>query len=308
MILFEKIIRPIRVKRYCLILLCLFLLYNCQGEEEIVYVQTCVDRKPSWSPDGQYIAFYRDPADRYVENTYLTNNGTHDSEDTLHGIRILDLETLDIIFLVQGYAPDWSPTGGEIAYTIQEFGKIWKIDVVTEETIEITDFMGINPDWSPDGSHIVCEKTIDNIGIYLIDTTGNITQIYNSAVEPSWHPSGDQLVFLAQFNDYYGICVGDTSGTIIRLICEATGQAYPQYSPDGSKIVYHRLEDASIHVIDSLGNNDVVLTAGFDPSWSPDGQKIVYVAADTTETNINFSLWMMNEDGSHKERLTYPDN
>ncbi|KPJ72661.1 hypothetical protein AMJ52_05665 [candidate division TA06 bacterium DG_78] len=308
MMSFRKIIQSTRVKRYYLTTLCLFLLFTCQDEEEIVYVQTCVDRKPSWSPDGQYIAFYRDPADRYMGNTCLTNDGTRDSEDTLQGIRLLDLETLDIVFLVQGYAPDWSPTGGEIVYTIQEFGKIWEINVVTGTTFEITDFMGMNPDWSPDGSQIVCEKTIDNIGIYLIDTIGNITQIYSSAVEPSWHPSGDRLAFLAQLDDHYGICVGDTSGTIIRLICAATGQAYPQYSPDGSKIVYHRLEDASIHVIDTLGNNNIVLATGFDPSWSPDGQKIVYVAADTTETKISFSLWMMDADGSHKEQLTYPDN
>jgi Tol biopolymer transport system component len=296
------------LKRCCLTILCLFLLFNCQDEEEIVYVQGCVDKQPSWSPDGYSIAFYRDPADRYMANTYLTNDGSRGSEDTLQGIRILDLETLDIGFLVQGYAPDWSPTDGDIVYTMQEFGKIWKIDVGTGETFEITDFMGMNPDWSPDGSQIVCEKTIDNVGIYLLDTIGNITQIYNSAVEPSWHPSGDRLVFLAQFDNRYGICIGDTSGSIIRLVCEATGQAYPQYSPDGSKIVYHRLEDASIHVIDTLGNNDIVLTIGFDPSWSPDGEKIVFVAADTTETKVSFSLWMMNEDGSQKERLTYPDD
>jgi Tol biopolymer transport system component len=296
------------MKRYCLALLCFFLVFTCHDEKEIVYLQTCVDRKPSWSPDGHYIAFYRDPADRYVGNTYLTNNGTRDSEDTLQGIRLLDLETLDIIFLVQGFTPDWSPTSDEIVYTIQEFGKIWKIDVATGVTFEITDFMGMNPDWSPDGSQIVCEKTIDSIGIYLVDTIGNITQIYSSAVEPSWHPSGDQLVFLAQYDNHYGICVGDTSGTIIRLICEATGQAYPQFSPGGSQIVYHRLEDAGIHIIDSLGNNDVVLATGFDPSWSPDGQKIVYVVAETTGTEVSFSLWMMNADGSQKEQLTYPDD
>jgi Tol biopolymer transport system component len=291
------------LKRCCLTMLCLFLLFSCQHNEEVVYVQTCVDRHPSWAPDGHSIVFYRDPTDRYMENTYLMDNRRSDGEDTLQGIRIVDLETLDMSFLVHGYAPDWSPAGGEIVYTIQEFGKIWKIDVGTGETSEITDFMGMNPDWSPDGSQIVCEKTVDNIGIYLIDTTGNSTQIYNSAVEPSWHPTGDRLVFIAQFGNHYGICVGDTSGHIIRFIAEATGQAYPQYSPDGSKIVYHRLEDARVHVIDSLGNNDIILAVGFDPSWAPDGEKIVYVAADTVETKVSFSLWMMDADGSHKERL-----
>lgn len=299
-------------------ILCLFFLIGCHKEEDNnEIIQTCADRLPSWSPDGRYIAFYRDNKDVLINNGFQQSllsgsspDEMNDNGDTLKGIRILDLETMDMVFLIKGYAPDWAPNGKEIVYNSSTFGGIWKIDVETNQTQEITNFNGQRPEWSPDGSKITCEvKSIEYSGIYIIDTIGNIRELFAWAVEPNWHPSGDSLIFLGDVGSEYGICIGDTNGNIVRLVREGlVGQAYPEFSPDGSMIVYWFIEDRSIHVMNTLGENDITLTEGYDPSWSSDGQKIVFVGTDTIEHKVSYSLWIMNADGSDKVQITYPDN
>ncbi len=302
-----------------IIILSLLLLVACHKQEDNnEFIQTCVDRLPVWSPDGKDIAFYRNPTDAVIakgfqEPSVITGYAPYeinDNDDTLAGIRILNLETMEIDFLVAGSAPDWSPDGKEIVYNPSASVGIRTIDLQTNQTKEITNFNGQRPKWSPDGYKIVCEvNTIDVSGIYFVDTMGNVRQVFAWAVEPNWHPDGERLIFLGQFEGKYGICIGDTVGNIVRLVCEGPiGQVYPEFSPDGSKIVYCLIGDKSIHAIDTLGNNDVILSEGYDPSWSPDGQKIVFAAMDTIENKISYSLWTMNADGSNKMQITYPDN
>ncbi len=293
--------------RYCCVLIACLILYLACGGEETRILRTCTDRHPSWAHSDSLIAFFRDPENNYIDNVNTTYPPPQVQND-IAGIHLLNRETGDVFFLTVGFTPDWSHNSTQIVFTYHEFGDIRTINITTGVTSQLTDMNATRPQWSPQGDCIVCEKTVDTIGIYLIYPTGMIRQIYGSAVEPSWHPTDGTLLFLAQHDTRYGVCVGDTNGTIIRFVKEVSGQAYPKFSPDGTRILYYDLQDQYVHVMDTLGNNDFALIEGYDPAWSADGQAVVFVAQVADGDETCYSLWSIRTDGADLQRLTYPDD
>ena len=86
-------------------------------------------------------------------------------------------------------------------------------------------------------------------------------------------------------------------------------QKYPNYSPDGTKIVYSSEEDgdsfSDIWVMDADGSNHVQLTDQLPqvyPIWSPDGQRIIYGSFEDGDEYI-YDLWIINSDGTNHIQL-----
>jgi TolB protein len=84
----------------------------------------------------------------------------------------------------------------------------------------------------------------------------------------------------------------------------------PEFSPDGTKIVYRDSHlginhGDEIYMMDSDGANKVNLTRtvenDWSPTFSPNGRRIAYASENGTAT---VCVWLMNADGSHKRRLT----
>ncbi|MFO7991108.1 MAG: NosD domain-containing protein [Thermoplasmata archaeon] len=94
-----------------------------------------------------------------------------------------------------------------------------------------------------------------------------------------------------------------------QLTTENTGQKYPRYSPDGTKVVYVSDEitgNPDIMLMNSDGTDRKNLTntptlAEAWPSFSPDGTKIAFIA--TTLTN-SYDFYIMDADGKNRVRLT----
>lgn len=297
------------MKYYRITIMCCVLCVTC-GNEETRILRTCTDRNPSWANSDSFIAFYRDPEDQYIDNFAAAGTAFTplQVQNNTAGIYLLNRSNDDIFFLTTGFTPDWSVNSTQIVFAYHEFGDIRTINIASGETSQLADINATRPQWSPQGDCIVCEKTVDTIGVYLIYTTGMIRQIYGSAVEPSWHPTNGTLIFLAQHENQYGICVGDTHGTVLRFIKEVSGQAYPKFSPQGTHILYYDINDRCVHIMDTLGYDDIVLVQGFDPAWSPDGQAVVFVAPDDSDAGTCYSLWTIRTDGTDLQRLTYPDD
>jgi Tol biopolymer transport system component len=293
--LFYDIIVPITIT--VLVLSVIFNFNGCHKEEEIAISS---DIWPAWSPDGRYIAFYRGSSNLI----YIPEK----MQDTISGIKILDLETHDVVDLVVGGEPDWAPDENKIIFAGE---KINIIDIATGEITMLTE--GGSPDWSSDGSKILFVRGygVDTSSIFMMDTSGsNIKMLFNSAWEPDWHPSGDRLIFSGRM-DEWGIYMGDTNGNVIRpirLSSDSLIPAFAKFSPDGAWIVYADIfhsekgKNCFVHIMDSLGDNDIKLTDGVYPAWSPDGKKIVFARYSDEEEAT--ALWIMNSDGSAQVRIT----
>ncbi len=84
-----------------------------------------------------------------------------------------------------------------------------------------------------------------------------------------------------------------------------SSNSIPDFSPDGSKIVYESGRD--IYMMNVIGKDKKRLTSGngddFRPQFSNDGSKIVY----TSKRDGNYEIYIMNNDGSDQRRLTTHD-
>jgi Tol biopolymer transport system component len=88
--------------------------------------------------------------------------------------------------------------------------------------------------------------------------------------------------------------------------------AFPDISPDGSKVVFNgrlpAVADPNIFVVnvDGTGLTQLTTDTASDqfPAWSPDGSRIVFTS---TRTGIP-QLWLMDADGDNQTQLTFDAN
>ena len=100
----------------------------------------------------------------------------------------------------------------------------------------------------------------------------------------------------------------DGSG-VERLTENATEEAYPIFSPDGSQIAYLANPDDywALFVMNADGTHPVQVTGGDEVSvgligWSPNGKQITFasnVADGETE-----EIYVINVDGSNQRQVT----
>lgn len=208
-----------------------------------------------------------------------------------------------------------------------------------------------SPCWSPDGSTIVFYHLhithIDSSGSYLVDwdSTGlwfinpdgtnkrmflNLTEY--SAGSPDWSPDMEWITFVKGAR----IWKIKVDGSSITQLTFGRRTFFPDWSPDGIKIIYAQTIDTETHpqgmwIMNADGSNDhIVMRKGGAPDWSPDGTKITFdgiYLADSNGTNVElihqggwYPAWspdsskiaftsdegisIMNVDGSNSRYLT----
>lgn len=150
------------------------------------------DGAPSWSPDGQWLAY-----ESYVENSLEIV------------IRPLSGNNLPIRLTTDpgaDHSPAWSPAGRQIAFVSTRSGEneIWiaDLDSVDDRFINVSQNTRIaetHPVWSPNGKQLAwAGKTQGAGGIYFWDNDPPYQPAYYLGVGdwPAWSPDGDQILTL----------------------------------------------------------------------------------------------------------------
>jgi dipeptidyl aminopeptidase/acylaminoacyl peptidase len=233
-----------------------------------------VDIEPTWSPDGNRIAF--------ISN----RDGICSGRNYCGDVFVMNADgsgQTNLTSLQSGYAysPTWSPSG-EVAFGY------FDTDGAHFETVR------------PDGTNLTTLFTFPCPKSNEYDSFDCGEQHF------AWSPDGQEIAF-----DAYVVHYAAASNTTIwtgTIKPDGTGAKTlrydviePDWSPDSSEIVlrdeYGFDPDASIRAIDRSGN----LVRNFNrfggnPVWSPDGQQVAFVRYT--------GIFKMNADGSGETQVT----
>lgn len=228
---------------------------------------------PTWSPDGTEIAYAAHrvacstPEDPCQSIVAVKADGT--------GLRTITNSTSGIADLA------WSPNGTKIAFTGSD-----GINVVNANggVAELLVAGGASPSWSPDSMKIAFTKRMadgnNEIFVANVDGTNQIQLTNNPDVTdnyfaPDWSPDGKKIAFArampGELDTDWQIYVMNADGTNhVRLTNKeenVMGSTDPNWSPDGTKIVFTKLTDPSGHaptiaIMNADGTNQTLLTIG----------------------------------------------
>lgn len=222
-------------------------------------------RNPSVSADGT----------RYVFIQYLS--GTQDIALTVSNLNGTETRTVSQYWggasrlIFDQDMPAWSPIGPQIAFIGKESGTrssdLYVVTIGDTAPVE-----GGNP-----------------------ELLRRLTEDDSEESWPAWSPDGSRIVYVADFVDetavdlngvdLFTINVGD--GSIVRVTSDvdALVETQPDWSPDGTKIVFSgtvagsNTSDIYIVPLDGSAPPSVLVDFGphdTQPRWSPDGRYVVF--------------------------------
>ena len=162
--------------------------------------------------------------------------------------------------------------------------------------------------WSPDGGKVVYT------GLEVINADGtNPTPLGVDGVAPVWSSDGAKIAYMRWDPDVASFGVGistvNMDGTGVTDLTSGINEGFPDWSPDGQKIVFDAAGSVVVMNRDGSGRTTLVPTSQFGlPTWpvfSPDGTKIAWMNWSDAPENEWFAptLWVMNSDGSGQTSL-----
>lgn len=265
--------------------------------------------RPNPSPDGKLLSFVR--RDKDQSQLWVKNLETGE-ERMIYGDLDLDMQET---WAVYGVYPnmDWTPdsrsvvfwAGGKLRRVNADGSGLSEIPFAIDDTRGVADaphpVIPVAPDTfvakmpkfaaiSPDGGRVV----FASLGkLYVKDTAGGesrrLTQ-QDEALElwPAWSRDGRQLAWVRWTDTGLGeIVVADASGRNLRTVTSQPGHyAVPQFSPDGSTLVFEKREggdltapeyseDPGVYRVPVSGGTPELIARDLgDPQFGADGERV----------------------------------
>ncbi len=267
-------------------------------------------RDPNWSPDSKSIAFAAVPKPPAASSR-------------IHLFSMIDFREHQITFPPGNLSdtdPVFSPDGRLLAFvrwTGQEAGDIYLLDMGTRAVTRLTSrnrgIFGLA--WGEEGRELVFASNNGREGrVWRVPVSGGepvATEIAAEILSLCYSPARHLLAYEEGFNDLNiwrmpGPAADERRAAPQRLIGSTQADLNPDYSPDGTKILFssRRTGSSEIWMSDSEGKNLVQLTSlgrhSGTPRWSPDGRQIAFDSRPEGDSDI----FVMDPRGRAPFRLT----
>jgi Tol biopolymer transport system component/DNA-binding winged helix-turn-helix (wHTH) protein len=267
---------------------------------------------PSWSPDGQWLAF-----------------AEKSSDDQPSRIVRLPLETLEKHPLtvppddsVGDRYPALSPDGTQLAFvrsTRDGDEDVWVQPVEEQQARQLTfgaqgTFSSL--EWMPDGHELVFTRgNLQAERIYQVSIEGGDPRPVPGPGENAASAStrANRMVYLHMTGSPFEIWrvsgrKSQRDRAPEKLIASSQSDGAADYSPDGRRIAFESSRSGvfpSVWVCDADGSHAFPLLTSLErssgtPRWSPDGRRIVFDSAESGDWN----LYVVEADGGIPRRLT----
>jgi eukaryotic-like serine/threonine-protein kinase len=274
---------------------------------------------PTWSPDGQRIAFIRVSKSEYAIYT-VSALGT-ESERKLVSFAAKEVWGGRVPFRI-----DWSSDGKFIA-TIdltskQEPPRIFLVSPETGEKRALTSPPAQGdgddePAFSPDSQTVAFLRyTVNTSDIYLVPVTGGepkrLTFDDKKSSCPVWTPDGREIVFTSDRGGVSSLWrIPVSGGTPERLAVGGDNVGRSSISRKGHRLAYVQINPQSVNInrIEVPGttghkNSPTTLIAStrtqFCPQFSPDSKSIAFASDRSGSPEI----WMCDSEGRNPIQLT----
>lgn len=231
------------------------------------------------------------------------------------------------------YQPDWSPDGKSVVYVSYQKDAIelWVLDLATGKSAQLTSGGAVNvePRWSPDGKKIVWVSTqynrrfhvfladvktgaLENVARLTGETKSALPRYYYSAydmeINPVWTRGGKEILFVSNRGHIHGtggfwLLKAEPGAEAREIHYEETNwKARPDFSPDGSRMVYSSYLGRQWHnlwLMPSKGGDALPISYGdwdeTNARWSPDGNYIAFISNKNGTTSIHWQEFMGKE-------------
>jgi Tol biopolymer transport system component len=269
------------------------------------------DTQPTFSPDGQYIAFR--------------------SERDGGGVFVMGASGESVRRLSDrgfAYQPAWSPDSQEVIYTEERFSdprerqisphRLWVVNTKTLEKRLITTNDVVQPQWSPNGHRLAywAMDVSSQRDIWTMKPNGDsAVQVTNDPAtdwNPTWSPDGKHLYFVSDRSggmQLWRVAIDEQTGqTLSAPELVPTPSAFSQHislSRDGKRLAFVNFSlKRNLYRVEIDPRREKVIgrpaaqtqwsRQGVDLGLSPDGEHVVY----TTLTNAQEDIAILNCDGS----------
>lgn len=274
--------------------------------------------RPSWSPDGKWIAF---TSDRDTKRARWDGGWELIQSTALYIVRA-DGSSLRRLTELGGYAgsPRWSSDGRRIVFYRStpkdvypgRFGRnrpsvsqIVSMDVESGADHELTSGPGLKiaPQWLPDGEVGFLQKFGDAKGLAFVSGKAGAR---GDMRNPSWSADGKRMVcqkeIVGEAPQMLAVFSRDPQFSLFR------SQTFPAWAPAGDRFVVST--GTGVRMFDGRGENGRTIYDSKTgqvtfPSWSPDGKAIAFgVGSYFAGHEKPAAVAIVNADGTGFRNLT----